>query len=79
MAKDRDDELNQGTPDAGEEQEFTLEEILEEFREKPAPKPRVTGDTIPFPIIPKSARTAPPRGKPGRVVNFPKADRKSVV
>lgn len=75
MAKDRDDELNQGTPDAGEEQEFTLEEILEEFREKPAPKPRVTGDTIPFPIIPKSARTAPPRGKPGRVVNFPKASR----
>ena len=55
MAKDRDDELNKGEP-GGEE--FSLEEILAEFGGGAA-KPRWKEDTIPFPVTPRSQRTAP--------------------
>ena len=70
MAKDRDDQLNQGTDGGGENTDFSLEEILAEFGEKPRRK-SFSDDTIPFPIIPKSARAAPAGRKPGRVVVFP--------
>ena len=69
MANDRDDELNTGVP-GGEE--FSLESILAEFgggeKEK---KKKVSDDTIPFPVIPKSQRTSTGTGKPGRVLTFP--------
>ena len=60
MSKDRDDERNTGMP--GEET-FSLEEILAEFGGGAA-KPRWKEDTIPFPVTPRSQRTAPsPAGK----------------
>lgn len=63
MSKDRDDERNTGMP--GEET-FSLEEILAEFGGGAA-KPRWKEDTIPFPVTPRSQRTAPsPAGRPGR-------------
>ena len=63
MSKDRDDERNTGMP--GEET-FSLEEILAEFGGGAA-KPRWKEDTIPFPVTPRSQRTAPsPAGPPGR-------------
>ena len=74
MAKDQDDELNTGVP-GGEE--FSLESILAEFggegggSGKTEKKKKVTEDTIPFPMIPKSQRTSPPTGKPGRLLTFP--------
>ena len=74
MAKDQDDELNTGVP-GGEE--FSLESILAEFggegggSGKTEKKKKVTEDTIPFPVIPKSQRTSPPIGKPGRLLTFP--------
>ena len=74
MAKDQDDELNTGVP-GGEE--FSLESILAEFggegggSGKTEKKKKVTEDTIPFPMLPKSQRTAPPTGKPGRLLTFP--------
>ena len=62
MSKDRDDERNTGMP--GEET-FSLEEILAEFGGGAA-KPRWKEDTIPFPVTPRSQRTAPsPAGPPG--------------
>ena len=70
MSKDRDDERNTGMP--GEET-FSLEEILAEFGGGAA-KPRWKEDTIPFPVTPRSQRTAPsPAGPPGpgKVVSFP--------
>ena len=70
MSKDRDDERNTGMP--GEET-FSLEEILAEFGGGAA-KPRWKEDTIPFPVTPRSQRTAPsPAGPPGpgKVVYLP--------
>ena len=70
MSKDRDDERNTGMP--GEET-FSLEEILAEFGGGAA-KPRWKEDTIPFPVTPRSQRTAPsPAGPPGpgQVGSFP--------
>ena len=62
MSKDRDDERNTGMP--GEET-FSLEEILAEFGGGAA-KPRWKEDTIPFPVTPRSQRTAPsPAGQGG--------------
>ena len=60
MSKDRDDERNTGMP--GEET-FSLEEILAEFGGGAA-KPRWKEDTIPFPVTPRSQRTAPSPGGP---------------
>ena len=74
MSKDRDDERNTGMP--GEET-FSLEEILAEFGGGAA-KPRWKEDTIPFPVTPRSQRTAPsPAGPPGpgKVVSFPSGRR----
>ena len=66
MAKDRDDQLNNGTP--GEET-FSLEEILAEFGGGTAKK-SWKEDTIPFPVVPREGKhTTPPR--PGKVVAFP--------
>ena len=70
MANDWDDELNQGT-DGGQEQDFSLDDIMEEFKDKTPPRRVLSDDTIPFPIIPKSALKTPPGRKPGRVVDFP--------
>ncbi len=67
MAKDRDDQLNRGNS-GGEE--FSLESILAEFGEK-KPKKKVEEDTIPFPIIPHSQRTAGGEKKSGRLLPFP--------
>ena len=68
MPKDRDDELNKGTSGDG----FSLEEIMAEFgsgrKEK---KPQWAEDTIPFPVVPKSAWKSAPRTGPGKVVSFP--------
>lgn len=76
MSKDRDDERNTGMP--GEET-FSLEEILAEFGGGAA-KPRWKEDTIPFPVTPRSQRTAPsPAGPPGpgKVVSFPAGRREA--
>ena len=76
MSKDRDDERNTGMP--GEET-FSLEEILAEFGGGAA-KPRWKEDTIPFPVTPRSQRTAPsPVGPPGpgKVVSFPAGRREA--
>lgn len=81
MAKDRDDELNDelnkdmdGTADLFAGDEYTLEEILAEFGDKPAPKKSsVTEDTIIFRLPrnrPAAPTSAPGRG-PGKVVPFP--------
>ncbi len=66
MAKDRDDQLNQGTPGGGE---FTLEEILAEFGT--GRRPPQMDDTIPFPVQPRAEAAAPPPRRPGKVVAFP--------
>lgn len=76
MSKDRDDERNTGMP--GQET-FSLEEILAEFGGGAA-KPRWKEDTIPFPVTPRSQRTAPsPAGPPGpgKVVSFPAGRREA--
>lgn len=62
MSKDRDDERNTGMP--GEET-FSLEEILAEFGGGAA-KPRWKEDTIPFPVTPRSQRTAPSPARAAR-------------
>ena len=71
MPKDRDDELNRH---GGPTPEFTLEEILAEYRDR-----RESGlddDTIPLPVIPQ--KDLPPEHRAGRrkgtgnnVVRFP--------
>ena len=68
MPKDRDDKRNSGTPGG----EFSLEEILAEFGDKPAPPPKEDKeDTIPFPAV--TGKRPADRRKPagGRVVAFP--------
>ena len=68
MPKDRDDKRNSGTPGG----EFSLEEILAEFGDKPAPPPKEDKeDTIPFPAV--TGKRSADRRKPagGRVVDFP--------
>ena len=70
MPKDRYDKRNSGAPGG----EFSLEEILAEFGDKPAPPPREEKeDTIPFPAV--TGKRPADRRKPagGRVVDFPGA------
>ena len=67
MAKDRDNELNQDLPGGDE---FSLESILAEFGGGRKQK-KAEEDTIPFPVVPKSQRSASPAKQPGRVLTFP--------
>ena len=75
MANDRDDELNQGADTRKDAEfsteDFSLDDIMEEFKDQRPPRRTLSDDTIPFPIIPKSALKTPPGRKPGRVVDFP--------
>ena len=77
MSDHRDDELNRGAP--GQEEEFSLEEILAEFGGGPPKPTRWKEDTIPFPVRPRRPEVGRPAVSPGggRVVAFPGGKREA--